>query len=71
MFFFPLRLDTGYWKLRLQETKLFEFIMSVWNITAPKKLDCLLLGFRVTIGEINSDCNIISASCKLYCSSTK
>ena len=35
MLFFPLRLDTGYWKLRLQETILFEFIMSVWNITAP------------------------------------
>ena len=35
MFFFPLGLDTGYWKLRLQETVLFEFIMSVWNITAP------------------------------------
>ena len=55
MFFFPLRLDTSYWKLRLQETVLFEFIMSVWNITAPKKLDCSLLGFSVTVGEFNSD----------------
>ena len=29
--------------------------MSVWNITAPKKLDCFLLGFSVTVGEFNSD----------------
>ena len=29
--------------------------MSVWNITAPKKLDCFLLSFSVTIGEFNSD----------------
>ena len=25
------------------------------NITAPKKLDCFLLGFSVTVGEFNSD----------------
>ena len=53
--FFLLCLETGYWKLRSQETILFEFIMSAWNITAPKKLDCFLLGFSVTVGEFNSD----------------